>query len=109
MAAAARPVLPGPVLERLRAGRVDAVVAAAGGRPPARDPVTETVRAMLLGTPIGSNGSLVLAWTVGLATLAFVAAVVLFRRRMSDPATGAPARTGWLPDTSRELARRGDA
>jgi ABC-2 type transport system permease protein len=47
-------------------------------------PVTETVRAMLLGTPIGNNGWLALAWTVGLVTLAFAAAVLLFRRRMSD-------------------------
>ena len=47
-------------------------------------PVIETVRARLLGTPIGNSGWLTLAWTIGLGAVAFAAAVVLFRRRMSD-------------------------
>lgn len=47
-------------------------------------PVIETVRAMLLGTPIGNSGWLALAWTLGLVAVAFAAAVVLFRRRTSD-------------------------
>jgi ABC-2 type transport system permease protein len=44
-------------------------------------PVTETLRGLLLGTPIGSYGWQALAWCAGLFLAATVAATILFRRR----------------------------
>ena len=44
-------------------------------------PVTETVRGLLMGTPIGNNGWVALAWLVGLLVASYAAAAVLFRRR----------------------------
>jgi ABC-2 type transport system permease protein len=44
-------------------------------------PVTETLRGLLLGTPIGSYGWQALAWCGGLLVIAYAAAAVLFRRR----------------------------
>jgi ABC-2 type transport system permease protein len=44
-------------------------------------PVTETVRGLLMGTPIGSNGWIAVAWLVGLLVASFAAATILFRRR----------------------------
>ncbi len=44
-------------------------------------PITETLRGLLLGTPIGSYGWQALAWCAGLLVAAYVAATVLFRRR----------------------------
>jgi ABC-2 type transport system permease protein len=44
-------------------------------------PITETLRGLLLGTPIGSYGWQALAWCAGLLVAAFAAATVLFRRR----------------------------
>jgi ABC-2 type transport system permease protein len=46
-------------------------------------PVTETLRGLLLGTPIGSYGWQALAWCAGLLVAAFTAATILFRRRAS--------------------------
>lgn len=46
-------------------------------------PVTETLRALLLGTPLGSHGWQALAWCLGLLALAYAAATVLFRRRVT--------------------------
>ena len=46
-------------------------------------PVTETLRGLLLGTPIGSYGWQALAWCAGLLVAAFTAATILFRRRTS--------------------------
>ncbi|WP_213450207.1 hypothetical protein [Rhizomonospora bruguierae] len=43
--------------------------------------MTETVRGLLMGTPIGSNGWIAVTWLVGLLVAAYVAATVLFRRR----------------------------
>ncbi|WP_020674202.1 ABC transporter permease [Amycolatopsis nigrescens] len=44
-------------------------------------PITETVRGLLTGTPIGDNGWIALAWSVGLLVASFVFATWLFRRR----------------------------
>jgi len=46
-------------------------------------PVTETLRGLLLGTPVGSYGWQALAWCAGLLVAAFTAATILFRRRTS--------------------------
>jgi ABC-2 type transport system permease protein len=43
-------------------------------------PITETLRALLLGTP-GGDGATAVAWCLGLAAVGAVAAAVLFRRR----------------------------
>jgi ABC-2 type transport system permease protein len=47
-------------------------------------PITETLRGLLLGTPIGSYGWQALAWCAGLLVGAFTTATVLFRRRTSS-------------------------
>ena len=47
-------------------------------------PVTETLRGLLLGTPIGSYGWQALAWCAGLLVAAFTAATILFRRRTTS-------------------------
>ena len=47
-------------------------------------PITETLRGLLLGTPIGSYGWQALAWCAGLLVAAFTAATILFRRRASS-------------------------
>jgi ABC-2 type transport system permease protein len=44
-------------------------------------PVTETLRGLLLGTPVGSYGWQALAWCAGLLVVAYAAATALFRRR----------------------------
>jgi ABC-2 type transport system permease protein len=44
-------------------------------------PVTETLRGLLLGTPIGPYGWQALAWCLGLLLGSYAAAGVLFRRR----------------------------
>jgi ABC-2 type transport system permease protein len=44
-------------------------------------PVTETLRGLLLGTPIGPYGWQSLAWCLGLLLVAYAGASVLFRRR----------------------------
>ena len=47
-------------------------------------PVTETLRGLLLGTPVGSHGWQALAWCAGLLVAAFAAATILFRRRTTS-------------------------
>ncbi len=44
-------------------------------------PVTDTLRGLLLDTPLGAEPWIALAWCVGLAVLARAGAVILFRRR----------------------------
>jgi ABC-2 type transport system permease protein len=44
-------------------------------------PITETLRGLLLGTPIGSYGWQAVGWCAGLLVAAYAAATVLFRRR----------------------------
>lgn len=44
-------------------------------------PIIESIRSLLLGTPIGANGWLALAWCVGFLVVAAVATGTLFRRR----------------------------
>ncbi|HEY6746159.1 MAG TPA: ABC transporter permease [Mycobacteriales bacterium] len=47
-------------------------------------PITETLRGLLLGTPIGSYGWQALAWCAGLLIAAYAAATALFRRRATS-------------------------
>ncbi|CAL9375444.1 Daunorubicin_doxorubicin resistance ABC transporter permease protein DrrB [Actinosynnema sp. ALI-1.44] len=47
-------------------------------------PLTETVRGLLTGTPIGSNATLALAWSCGLLVGSFLLATLLYRRRTAD-------------------------
>jgi ABC-2 type transport system permease protein len=42
-------------------------------------PVTETLRRLLTGTPIGTNGIAAVAWSVGIALGAYVWAIYLYR------------------------------
>ena len=44
-------------------------------------PVIETVRGLLLGTPIGNNGWLAVAWCTGILVVSVALCAVLFRRR----------------------------
>lgn len=44
-------------------------------------PITETLRGLLMGTEIGNNGIMALAWCVGIAVLGFFWSTSLFRRR----------------------------
>ena len=44
-------------------------------------PVTETVRALLLGGPLGANATVAVAWSVAIAALAYIWAKRLFDRR----------------------------
>jgi ABC-2 type transport system permease protein len=44
-------------------------------------PIIETVRGLLVGTPIGSNAALAIAWCGGLLLLSYAGATALFRRR----------------------------
>jgi ABC-2 type transport system permease protein len=46
-------------------------------------PIIETVRGLLIGTPIGSSGWLAVAWCGGLLLVSYAAASTLFRRRMA--------------------------
>jgi ABC-2 type transport system permease protein len=46
-------------------------------------PVTETLRGLLMGTPIGSNAVIAIAWCAGIALLGYLWAKKLFNR---DPA-----------------------
>jgi ABC-2 type transport system permease protein len=46
-------------------------------------PVIETVRSLLIGTPMGTNGWIALAWCCGLLLLSFALATTLYRRRTS--------------------------
>lgn len=47
-------------------------------------PVTETMRGLLLGTPIGDSALLAVGWCAGIAAVGYIAAGVLFRRRTMD-------------------------
>lgn len=44
-------------------------------------PLIETLRGLLLGAPIGNSGGLAVAWCLGILTVFFVAASVLFKRQ----------------------------
>jgi len=44
-------------------------------------PIIETLRGLLLGTPIGNNGWLALGWCLGILAVFFLAATALFRRQ----------------------------
>jgi ABC-2 type transport system permease protein len=44
-------------------------------------PVIETVRSLLIGTPMGDNGWIALAWCCGLLLFSFTLATWLYRRR----------------------------
>jgi ABC-2 type transport system permease protein len=44
-------------------------------------PITQTLRALLLGTPVGSNAWVALAWCAGILIVSIAASGVLFARR----------------------------
>jgi ABC-2 type transport system permease protein len=44
-------------------------------------PVTETLRGLLMGTPIGNNAIIAIAWCAGLTVLSYLWAKRLFNRR----------------------------
>jgi ABC-2 type transport system permease protein len=44
-------------------------------------PVTETARGLLTGTPVGGDGWMALAWSLGLLAVSVVAATASYRRR----------------------------
>jgi ABC-2 type transport system permease protein len=44
-------------------------------------PITETLRGLMMGTPIGVNALLALAWCTGAIVVGSTAATLLFRRR----------------------------
>jgi ABC-2 type transport system permease protein len=46
-------------------------------------PVIETVRGLLLGTPVGTSPWVALAWCAGIAAVSIAASGVLFARRVS--------------------------
>ena len=46
-------------------------------------PVIETVRSLLIGTPMGNNGWIAFAWCSGLLLFSFVLATSLYRRKTS--------------------------
>jgi ABC-2 type transport system permease protein len=47
-------------------------------------PVTETVRGLLTGTPIGSNAIAAVAWSVGIACVSYLWAMRLYRSRRAS-------------------------
>ena len=44
-------------------------------------PVTESLRGLLLGTPVGTNPVRAVLWCLGLLVVSVAASAVLFRRR----------------------------
>ena len=48
-------------------------------------PVTETLRGLLLGGPIGDDAIIAIAWCAGIALLAYLWAKKLFRREPQPP------------------------
>lgn len=44
-------------------------------------PMVETVRGLLMGTPIGNSAGLAIAWFGGITIVAYLAALTLFKRR----------------------------
>ncbi|MCE7006286.1 ABC transporter permease [Kibdelosporangium philippinense] len=44
-------------------------------------PIIETIRGLLIGTPIGNNGWIALAWASGLLIFSFTLSIVLYRLR----------------------------
>ena len=64
-------------------------------------PVIETLRGLLLGTPIGSSAVTAAAWCAGLALAGYLWSRRLFNRDPAPPPTGpAPASRprGWPPE-----------
>jgi ABC-2 type transport system permease protein len=46
-------------------------------------PIVETMRSLLTGTPVGSNGPIALAWCVALLAAGYTLATWAYRRRPS--------------------------
>jgi ABC-2 type transport system permease protein len=44
-------------------------------------PIAETLRGLLMGTPIGNNSIIAVAWCVGIATIGYVWSTTSFRRK----------------------------
>ena len=49
-------------------------------------PITETLRGLLFGTPIGDSALVAVAWCVGITVLGYVWAVRLYERMPQRPA-----------------------
>ncbi len=49
-------------------------------------PVTQTLRALLLGTPVGNNAIIAVAWCAGLTAVSYLLAIRLFRRDLRPAA-----------------------
>ena len=64
-------------------------------------PVIESVRGLLMGTPVGASPWLALAWCGGILAVSVALSSVLFRRRAS-----CPGRWPWAP-AGRRQARAG--
>lgn len=47
-------------------------------------PVIETIRGLLMGTPIGDSAIIAVAWCAGIAVFGYIAAGALFTRRTAD-------------------------
>lgn len=47
-------------------------------------PIIETIRSLLTGTPLGNQGWIALAWSVGLLVVSFTLATWLYRRRTKN-------------------------
>jgi ABC-2 type transport system permease protein len=43
-------------------------------------PIIETLRALLMGTPIGNNALLAVAWCAGITVAGYVTSMALFNR-----------------------------
>ena len=61
-------------------GTMPAVLRAVADHQPVT-PIIETLRGLLLGTPVGSSGWLAVAWCGGLLVVSFALSAALFRRR----------------------------
>lgn len=47
-------------------------------------PIIETVRGLLMGTPIGNSAAIALAWCLGIAAVGFVWSNWLYRRKTAS-------------------------
>jgi hypothetical protein len=80
-----------PAIGRCRRGGLanhswlnEVCIRGAPGVPPSRvqpfTPVTECLRALLTGAPVGNTASLALAWCAAIALVGYVLALVAYRR-----------------------------
>jgi ABC-2 type transport system permease protein len=46
-------------------------------------PLTETIRGLLMGTEIGNNGIISVAWCIGIAVVGYLWSMSIFRKKTS--------------------------